>query len=100
MKITFFLKSKNKGELPDFCAKDSKLTAHQILRVEKVCKYVVDNLKLKIPNNNPPIKPEEFIEITANDHLLKPTDNLATAKMYFRDQQSGNLTLFYGLKRK
>lgn len=48
-KIGFFLEPYDPNDLPHFKDSKSKLTAHRILKIRKVCQFVVQNLQLKLP---------------------------------------------------
>src|SRR5690606_10588221 len=48
-KIGFFLESWNAKEMPHLKESKSKLTSHRILKIKKVCQYVLQNLQIKPP---------------------------------------------------
>jgi hypothetical protein len=120
-KITFMMESFDPKQLENFAS--NKLTAHRILRVTKVCDYVVTNLKLTLPKKDEldlfrsevnketldekklklmesyvsklkkkgdgkdAVKPEEFIEVLCNGHIIAPHYNMGIIYTFFRENQ-------------
>eukprot|EP01137_Pigoraptor_chileana_P003299 Opistho-2@43278 len=73
----------------------SKLTAHRVLKVKRVCKYVTEKLGLQLPDD---CGPDDVVEILCGDRVMPAQLNIATIRQFVWKGAGDDLTFTYRRK--